>query len=259
MTSFEAAQLYHTHHTLHAEDVSFWLKLAGAGCQAGRRVLELGCGTGRVLLPLAQAGCSVLGVDNDPAMLALLRQRWLADGAPQAAPVPRAPVVQADFLHLPLAPVFDLALLPCNTYTTLSAPQRLALLHGLRVCLRPAGRFAVAMPNPLTLLDLPRRSAPQLEETFAHPLDGEPVQVSCGWLRSPHELALTWHYDHLKPDGEVQRTTLQVRHQLDPLETYLQELAAAGFAAPTLYGDYDETPYAEDSPQVILLTQKQEI
>jgi ubiquinone/menaquinone biosynthesis C-methylase UbiE len=45
-------QLYHIHHNAHTEDLPFWLKLAQ---QQGGPVLELGCGTGRVLIPLIQA------------------------------------------------------------------------------------------------------------------------------------------------------------------------------------------------------------
>ncbi|MYE32588.1 MAG: class I SAM-dependent methyltransferase, partial [Chloroflexi bacterium] len=47
---------------------------------AGRDVLELGCGTGRVAVPLAASGVRVTGVDLSPAMLALARDR--ADGLP---------------------------------------------------------------------------------------------------------------------------------------------------------------------------------
>ena len=53
-------------------DVAFYGELARA---SGGPVLELGCGTGRTLLPIAQAGIHCVGVDASPAMLAVLRQK----------------------------------------------------------------------------------------------------------------------------------------------------------------------------------------
>ena len=49
--------VYHAHHNRHLEDLPFWLDLAA---QTGDPLLELGCGTGRVLIPLAQAGYRTL-------------------------------------------------------------------------------------------------------------------------------------------------------------------------------------------------------
>src|SRR5947209_15424352 len=53
--------------TLGRRDVAFWTRVAR---QARGRVLELGCGTGRVSLPLARAGVDLVGIDRSAAMLA---------------------------------------------------------------------------------------------------------------------------------------------------------------------------------------------
>ena len=58
--------------TLGRRDVPFWRTLA---LQCGGRVLELGCGTGRISLPLARAGVSLVGLDRSDAMLARARTR----------------------------------------------------------------------------------------------------------------------------------------------------------------------------------------
>jgi glycosyltransferase involved in cell wall biosynthesis len=62
-------QLYHTHHSLRARDLPFWESLAA---KIGDPILELGCGTGRVLHTLAGLGYTVTGLDYDPDMLAFL-------------------------------------------------------------------------------------------------------------------------------------------------------------------------------------------
>jgi ubiquinone/menaquinone biosynthesis C-methylase UbiE len=79
--------------TLGRRDVPFWRNLA---MSAGGNVLELGCGTGRVSLPLARAGVRLVGVDRSPAMLALARRR-LARGRLER----RLQLVQADIRCLP--------------------------------------------------------------------------------------------------------------------------------------------------------------
>jgi ubiquinone/menaquinone biosynthesis C-methylase UbiE len=53
-------------------DLQFYVEEAE---KAGAPVLELGCGTGRILLPIAKAGLNIVGLDRAPTMLALLRQK----------------------------------------------------------------------------------------------------------------------------------------------------------------------------------------
>jgi len=107
--------LYHAHHISYNEDLLFWLELAA---QNGKQALELGCGTGRVLLPLAQSGIAITGIDNDPDMLAFLRQS-LPEGL---QPAPR--IEAADMTAFDLGQRFPLVISPCNTWSTLSAEAR---------------------------------------------------------------------------------------------------------------------------------------
>src|SRR5258708_2504579 len=58
--------------TLGRPDVPFWRRVAAA---CGGPVLELGCGTGRVSLPLARAGVNLVGIDRSAPMLARARTR----------------------------------------------------------------------------------------------------------------------------------------------------------------------------------------
>jgi len=249
VTSFETALLYQAHHALHPDDLPFWLQVAGR--QPGP-ILELGCGTGRVLIPLAQAGHTVWGIDRDAGMLAVLRQRWFQQGA--ALPCP--PVLQADFTRFHLAVWLGLVLLPCNTYTTLEAGARRALLERVAVHLLPHGQFVMSLPNVRVLSRLRPRAPVAVDEVFSHPLDGQPVQVSSSWRRAHRLFNLTWYYDHHLLDGAVQRTRVDVQHHLEPVEVYLNEMQAAGFQLVAMYGDYDQSPFDEESPYLILILEK---
>jgi len=91
-------------------DVAFYLEEAErAG--ASSRVLELGCGTGRLTLPLAQAGHEVTGIDLSPAMLARARAKL---GAQPSSVRDRVTLLEGDVSRIELSetPAFDLVVAP---------------------------------------------------------------------------------------------------------------------------------------------------
>jgi len=244
MSVKEINLLYHAHHCRHSEDLPFWENLAR---QHPGPVLELGCGTGRVVLYLAGKGFQVYGLDRDGDMLAVLR----ASLTPQEGPEVR--IFQADMASFWLELRFGLVLLPCNTYSTLLEDERRSTLACARHHLRVDGVFATSLPNPNILRSLPRFAEPQVEEVFPHPVDGEPVQVSSSWQRSYKYVSMYWYYDHLLPDGRVKRQTLHSRHTLIPSQAYLDEMRQQGFASLETYGDFDRSPYSSESPYLIIL------
>lgn len=239
--------LYHTHHQTYKEDLAFWQTLAD---EQNGAVLELGCGTGRVILALQQPGTQIYGLDLDHKMLVMLKKE---DSEAQ--------VFQADMTRFHLKKQFGLIFLACNTWTTLPAQQRGAALAGIFRHLSTGGTFAVSMPNPESMLGLEDSQEIDPETTFTHPQTGNPVQVSSEWeieQLAPNRRAVTfmWHYDHLKPDGQVQRTTHQARHWVSPAQTYLNEFQQQGFKISVL-GDFDHTPYSnETSPYLIIIGEK---
>ena len=235
---------YHTQHQKYLEDLPFWLSLA---VTHGSPILELGCGSGRVLLPLALAGHRVLGIDNDPGMLALLQKHLLPDVKH------RTSLLLADISRIPLVEQFGLIVMPCNTLSTLSQQAQAAVLREVRSHLAQDGVFAVSLSNPELLRAMPRLAEPEVDDTFLHPLSGEPVQVSSGWKKTSNSLVITWHYDHLLPDGRVERLTSQVQHRLDSLHDYLDAFSAAGLQVERLFGDYDSSAYQPDSENLIIL------
>lgn len=243
--------LYHAHYSLHQEDLPFWAELAAQG---DGPLLELGCGSGRVLLHLAGKGRRAVGLDRSWEMLRFLKEHAL----PSLPEVRRAQVMvlQGDMTRFHLGLDFKLILLPCNTFSTLPAAGRAATLACISSQLRRGGKFAVALPNPIQLRRLPRVSEPEVEDIFAHPLDGEPVQVSSAWERTSQYFLLSWIYDHLLPDGRVERHTAQVRHTLASPEIYLVEMEQVGLQVLDRLGDFDGSPYEPDSPNLIFVAKK---
>ncbi len=236
-------RLYHAHHMQHMEDFPFWLDLAN---RYGDPILELGCGSGRILLALAEARYQVYGLDHHSGMLSLLRDSLGKDLRQ------RTHICLSDLTAFHFSVRFPLILLPCNTYSTLNAAQRRANLARVREHLQPGGRYAFSLPNPILLQNIPPESEPETEDIFLHPIDGEPIQVSSSWERSPSYFTVHWYYDHLLPNGIIDRSTVEVRHELINTQAYLAEIGAAGLVIVDLYGDYDGTAYHDESPYLIL-------
>jgi SAM-dependent methyltransferase len=235
---------YHAQHQNYLEDLPFWLGLAASQVTP---ILELGCGSGRVLLPLAMANHLVVGIDNDAGMLAVLKTRLTPEMQAGIS------LLLADITRMPLSERYSLIVMPCNTLSTLTSQAQADVLGEVRSHLAQHGLFAVSLPNPELLRRMPRQSEPEIEDTFSHPLIGEPVQVSSGWKKTSDYLMVTWHYDHLLPDGGVKRLTSQVRHRLDSVRDYLEAFSAAGLQVEHLYGDFDGSAYQADSESLIIL------
>jgi len=236
--------LYQAHHSQYKEDLPFWLDLAR---QQGGPVLELGCGTGRVLLPLAQAGFQTVGLDHDLDMLRYLRAAQHPDLQPEPL------LLAASLTDFHLIRRFPLVLLPCNTWSVLNSGQRRQALGCITRHLAPDGIFAASLPNPEFLRDFPPTSEADIDETFTHPVTGNPVQVTSGWQRTSQVFTVTWHYDHLLPDGKVERLTIQSRHDLISSTAYLDELRQAGLQIRALYGEFNGSPADRWSANLIFL------
>jgi SAM-dependent methyltransferase len=238
---------YEKHHQVYLEDLPFWESLAR---WKGDPVLELGSGTGRVLIPLAHAGYHVVGIEQSADMLAFLQMKIPPDIGT------RVDLVKADMRSFQLDDQYPLAILPCNTYSTFDPAGRSAVLNCIWEHLGSEGIFAVSMPNPELLLQLDSNSNEEVEITFNHPESGYPVQVSSSWTSTEEVLTFHWHYDHLNPNGQMDRITVSAAHYLAPVEVYLQEMKSAGFTIEATYGDFDPSPYADDSVYFIVLAQK---
>lgn len=240
--------LYHAHHLLRADDLPFWQTLAA---EHPDPLLELGCGTGRILLPLAESGRNLTGLDSDPQMLAYLR-------ATLPAHAPNLHILHADMRNFRLANLFNLIFLPCNTYSTFPSSEREQIAQAVARHLHPQGYFAVSIPNPELLASLEPVSPFELEDTFPHPETGHPVEIFSQWERTTETISFTWRYEHQYPNGNRLSQFATTHHYLDTPEMYLDELQHAGLIPLHLFGDYQRTPFDPDeSAYLIILAQNQ--
>jgi SAM-dependent methyltransferase len=238
--------LYNIHHSLQSNDLPFWEALAR---NRGEPVLELGCGTGRVLLKLAEDGYRVFGLDNDMQMLVYLQSRIRAGLRVSPA------VFLADMTAFHLDRQFPLILMPCNTLSTHSRSGRLSTLKLVQKHLSTGGLFAASLPNPTALAELDPSGESEVEDVFLLPNTGTPVQVSSRWEKEGDQFLLQWIYDLLEPDGRIQRFQIQTVHSLDPVSFYLSDFSKAGLTVIELLGGTDNSPYEEGSDELLILAE----
>jgi hypothetical protein len=145
-----------------------------------------------------------------------------------------------------------LIILPCNTFSTLDSRARSECLDCIFMHLLPGGTFAVSLPNSARLMRLPARSELELEDELIHPETGNPVQVSSAWKHTKHRFNILWMYDHLLPDGTVERSAVEVSHNLLSLHAWQEEIEQAGLTVTGVYGDHDRSSYEAESPFLLV-------
>jgi ubiquinone/menaquinone biosynthesis C-methylase UbiE len=125
--------------TLGKRDVPFWRSLA---LQAGGPVLELGCGTGRVTLPLGRAGVRLIGIDRSERMLARARTR-----TKRARLSRQISLIRADIRFTPFAaPSFSMVMAPYGILQSLLRERDLtATLNEVHRVLEPGGTFGIEL------------------------------------------------------------------------------------------------------------------
>ena len=228
-------------------DVDFFV---AAGEQSGGPVLEIGCGTGRVLIPTARAGVEITGLDSAPSMLAVCRAK-LAQEAP--AVQARVQLEQGDMRHFDLGRTFRLVTIPFRPF------QHLMTVDDQLTCLATVARHLA--PGGKLILDLFNPAFPHLaDERFFEELNREPpftMPDGRKVLRRHHIVArdlfqqtqdVELIYRVTYPDGREER--LVDRFTMRYLFRFEAEhlLARAGFEVENVYADFDKSPYGSKHP-----------
>jgi SAM-dependent methyltransferase len=240
------ARFYDLENAEFTEDLPFWADLAR---EQDGPILELGCGSGRVLLHLAREGFAVTGVDSSPAMLALARRRL----ALQMAIAERIDLHQDDFTRLHLGKTYSLILLPFNTFAHMTDPADVrAAFKTFRAHLSSSGRVVLALPNPIPLYSEPPEGL-VLERIFRDESRNVTIQQfsSLRVDRAAQLGRILWIYDEIDSSGAVTRTSVPMTLRYFFPNELSSLLEQAGLRLLHLWGDYDRSPFTEDSPVLI--------
>jgi len=249
------AQFYDADYRHYTDDLPTILELAD---ECGNPVLELGCGTGRVLLPLAQAGHTVTGVDISPALLAVAQQKLqMTDYAP------RVTIMEADLRTFAL-PQKEFAFAFCTSNTLMhltTQADQLAVLRNAHRHLAMDGLLLLDLFNP----DLPRLLAvnglQELADQWQDETTGAQVIKwsirTVDWAEQIQETLFI--YEEVYLDGSVRRTACPFTLRFLWRSEAELLLEKAGFTVEAVWGDFDGNPYDISSEHLILLAHKSSI
>jgi len=248
------ARFYDAENADVTDDLALYSELAD---EAGDPILDVGCGTGRVMLHLAAEGARIVGIDRSPAMLERCRRKL----ASQPHLKRRVTLVEGDVLDADLPGPFKLILMTYNGFLQFATQAgQLAALRRFCTLLADDGLLVLDLPNAGEAFAAQDDGALVLERTFTEPESSHLVmQQSVSALnRVTQQLHVTWIYDELLDDGTVQRTLapLVLRYIL-PGEMDLM-LAATGLRRVAYYGEYEQEPFADGCSHMIVLAQKAE-
>ncbi len=239
-------------------DVTFFVDAALA---AEGPVLEVGCGTGRILIPTARAGVRITGFDLSPHMLAVCRERLAEEPEEVQA---RVELVEGDMRFFELGRWFSLITLPFRPFQHLTTVEdQLTCLRTLHRHLRPDGKLILDLFNP-SLEALTRDNLGQElgdEPDFTLPDGRQVTRRSKIVARDPFqqvtEVELIYYVTHA--DGREERLVhaFPMRHLYRFEAEHL--LVRAGFVVEQLYADYEKNPFGSSYPgELIFVARKGE-
>jgi SAM-dependent methyltransferase len=228
-------------------DVNFYVE---AAVESGGPVLEVACGTGRVLIPTARAGVAITGLDASPRMLAICRERLEREAADVRS---RVQLAEADMRAFSLRQTFPLITIPFRPFQhLLTVEDQLACLECVRRHLTANGRLIVDLFNPwLERLAKTEIGKETDEEPEFFTPDGRRVirrqkTVAEDRFNQVNQYELIYYVTH--PDGREERLVHAFR--LRYLFRFEAEhlLARAGFRVEQLYSGFDKSPYGSQYP-----------
>jgi len=234
--------------TFGRRDIPFWRHLA---VQARGPVLELGCGTGRIAMPLGRAGASLVGIDRSAEMLARARTRVRRGRLAR-----RVRLVQGDIRLLPFASTFALALAPYGILQSLLREGDLAAtLAEVRRVLRPGATFGLELVADLPSWEEYRKrvslSGWRRRRGGAHVTLTETVRQD----RARHLTIFDQEFSERRGRQlRTQRFALTFRTLTVP--QMVRRLEKAGFTVSALLGDYRGGPWDARAEVWMILAKK---
>jgi len=217
-------------------------------------VLECGCGTARVAVPLARIGINVVGIDTNEKMLAIARKK-LAKEPPDVRS--RLKLVKADMRSFKLKERFSLCIIPFSTFLhILTVEDQEACLSTISQHLLPDGRLIISVFNPdlsrpqdVVRLQRVKQVDNELIMRFFTQSFDFPNQITYG----------RYIYDFVKPNGSMKRLVVPFKVRYVFYDEMRQLLARTGYETESVYGDEKKSPFQPNSPLMVFVARKSKL
>lgn len=243
------APFYDIEHDRFSEDLDMYKNYAEL---SGGKILELACGSGRVLLPLAEEGYELTGVDNSAKMLEIAQQRLQ-----EKELAGHCQLITQDMRKLQLGQKYRLAIIALGSFGHITTRKdQQSTLAAIRAHLSPGATL---------ILDISNGDARYMEDLGGQVLHQGTWPTEDGYycthFVSPatssdrHLLELTHFYERHQQGGPVERTVITTRLYLFERTELELLLEKAGFVIKDVYGDYDLGPFNLASPRMICVAE----
>lgn len=228
-------------------DVAFFVEAAE---ESGGPVLEIGCGTGRVLIPTARAEVEIVGLDLSRAMLEVYHQRLRRE--PQAVQ-DRVELVTADMRDFTLDQAFRLVTIPFRPFQHLTTVEdQISCLRTIHRHLEKGGRLILDIFNPsldaLTQDNVGEEigEGPEFVTSDGRKVIPRHRMVSRDLHNQINHVELIYYVTH--PDGTEERLVhaFPMRYLFRFEAEHL--LVCCGFEVEALYAGFDKSPYGSSTP-----------
>jgi SAM-dependent methyltransferase len=222
--------------------------------RTGGPLLELGCGTGRLLFPLARAGYAVTGVDSSAAMMQRAHDKLAVSDLAH-----RVTLIEGDYASAPLGGPYRFAFCVMNTFLhLLTIDDQVRALRHWRQHLSARGLLLldIFLPDVRHLAEQDGRMV--WDRTWTDPEGQTTVTkfVTCTVDQAAQILHVTMLYDEIAPDGAVRRTVAPYDiHYMGRYEAELL-LEKAGYVMEAVYGGWDLSPFESHSDRIILVARR---
>ena len=233
-------------------EIGFYRALAMEVKEQGGAILELGCGTGRVALRLAQEGIPITGLDFSPAMLAVAREK--------SRGLSNVHWVEADMKAFQLGQRFDLIIIPGHSFQFMLTPSdQVACLECIHRHLAADGKLVIHLNHD----DISWLGGLCQGEGTDFMLVGEYRQGSevCSirkwnswsYASSTQTASVVTAWETLSEDGSVKERQEVEKKHLHCFFRYEMEhlLARCGFKIEALYGDFYRQELHDTSCEMI--------
>jgi len=238
------------------KDIDFFIGMAE---ETGGPILELACGTGRVLIPTARKDFEITGLELDGEMLAICREKL--ENEPEEVQA-RVSLVKEDMRDFELPGTFSLITTPFRPFQHLeTVGEQVACLESIHRHLSDDGKLVLDLFNPsmVILTDESRQEEFGEEDEFTMP-DGRRVLRRCrvpSVDKAKQLINCEFIYYITHPDGSKEqrvdsfRMRYLFRYEVEHL------LSRCGFTIEAVYGDYDRSPYGSTWPgELIFIASK---
>jgi SAM-dependent methyltransferase len=220
-------------------DIDFFMNEARS---IGGRALELTCGTGRVSLPLLQAGIDLTCVDYSEKMIEVFRKKLKHHRL-------SGNLIRMDMTRLELRDTYDLIFIPFHSFSEIvDTSKHLPTLSGIYDHLSERGRFICTLQNPAAVL---KSISGDLKSIGKFPMDSGywlEVKIFFRYDRSGQAVSGYQLYEITNKAGKIiEKRKLDITFLLINHDMFKQLISAAGFIVDALYGDYRYTPFNADS------------